>query len=120
MTICLYFDDDSLDRALVKALRERGVDVVTSSEVGLGGRDDDEHLAYAAEQGRVLCSYNRGDFCRLNADWLAKGKSHAGIVLAAQQRYPVGERMRRLLKLIASKSAEDMKNNVEFLSHWST
>jgi hypothetical protein len=38
------------------------------------------------------------------------------MVLAPQQRYSVGEQMRRLLKLMAAKSAEEMENQVEFLS----
>ena len=62
MTIRLYLDDDSLDKALVKALRERGIDVVTTVEVGLDGSDDEEHLAYAAEQGRVLCNLQHRRF----------------------------------------------------------
>ncbi|MEH1936351.1 MAG: hypothetical protein V7L14_22145 [Nostoc sp.] len=36
----------------------------------------------------------------------------------AQQGYSVGEQMRRLLKLIAAKPAENMQNQVEFLSSW--
>lgn len=118
MTIRLYLDDDSLDKDLVKALRQSGVDVVTSLEVGLSGRDDEEHLAYAVEQKRVLCSFNVGDFCRISSQWLADGKSHAGIILAQQQKYSVGERLRRILNLAASKSDEDMKNSIEFLSKW--
>lgn len=51
-------------------------------------------------------------------DYLTQGKSHAGIVLAQQQGYSVGEQMRRLLKLIAVKSAEEMRNQIEFLSAW--
>jgi hypothetical protein len=31
----------------------------------------------------------------------------------------VGERMRRLLKLINTKSAEEMKNRIEFIGAWS-
>lgn len=69
-------------------------------------------------QGRVLYTFNVGDFYRLHTALLKQGKSHAGIILARQQRYPVGEQMRRLLKLIAAKSAEEMKNRVEFLSAW--
>jgi hypothetical protein len=30
----------------------------------------------------------------------------------------VGEQMRRLLRLMAAKSAEEMENQVEFLSAW--
>jgi hypothetical protein len=47
-------------------------------------------LAYAAAQGRAIYSFNVGDFCRLHSQWLAEGKSHAGIILA-QQDFSVGE-----------------------------
>jgi hypothetical protein len=49
----------------------------------------------------------------------SEGKPHGGMVLVRQQQYSVGEQMRRILKLIAAKSAEDMQNQVEFLSAWS-
>jgi hypothetical protein len=118
MIIRLYVDEDALDKDLIWALRARGVDVTTAFEAGMIERDDREHLDYATRQGRVLYSFNVGDFSRLHADSLLQGKSHAGIVLAQQQCYSVGEQMRRLLKLIAIKSAEEMKDQVEFLSAW--
>ncbi|MEO0888004.1 MAG: hypothetical protein AAFY54_19045, partial [Cyanobacteria bacterium J06648_10] len=49
---------------------------------------------------------------------LEQGLSHTGIVLALQQRYGVGEMMRGVLKLINTRSAEEMKDRVEFLSSW--
>lgn len=101
-------------RTLVEALRARGVDVLTTLEVGMIERMDQ----YATSQGRVLFSFNVRDFYRLHTTFLAQGKSHAGIILARQQHYSVGEQMRRLLKLIATKSVEEMKNQVEFLSAW--
>jgi len=105
-------------RALVRALRARGMDAITALDAGMIERSDDEHLAYATGQVRVLYSFNVGDFYRLHTAFLAQGKPHAGIVLARQQRYSVGDQTRRLLRLIATKSAEDMKNRVEFLSAW--
>jgi hypothetical protein len=39
-------------------------------------------------------------------------------LLARQQQYSVGEYRRRLLKLMAHLTAEDMQNRVEFLSAW--
>ncbi len=118
MTIRLYLDEDSMRGAFVRALRVHGVDVLTAFEAGMIERSDREHLDYATAQGRVLYSFNVGDYYRLHMEYLAQGKSHAGIILARQQSYSVGEQMRRLLKLIAVKSAEDMKNQVEFLSAW--
>jgi hypothetical protein len=118
VTVRLYLDEDAMDKDLIRALRARGVDVEAANEVGMVEREDHEHLEYATAQGRILHSFNIGHFCRLHAEFLASQKSHAGIVLCRQQHYSVGEQMRRLLKLIASKTAEDMRNQLEFLSDW--
>lgn len=117
--IRLYLEEDSQDRDLVAALRARGTDVMTASEAGLIERFDEEQLAWASAQGRTLYSFNVGDFYQLHTLWLNRGRSHAGVILARQQRYSVGEQMRRLLKLTAARSAEAMKDAVEFLSAWS-
>jgi len=118
VTIRLYIDEDAMDKDLVQALRARGVDVMTALDAGMIERSDEEHLDYATAQSRVLYSFNAGDFYRLHTAYMTQGKSHAGIILARQQRYSVGEQMRRLLKLIATKSAEQMKDQVGFLSSW--
>jgi hypothetical protein len=118
MAFPLYVDEDSMRRAVVEALRARAVDVLTALDAGMIERDDEEHLAFGAAHGRALLSFNVGDFHRLPAAWLARSQRHAGIVLAQQQRYSVGELVRRLLNLLAARSAEDMVDRVEFLSGW--
>lgn len=107
-----------MDRNLMRALRARDVDVTTALDESMIERTDAEHLDFASRQGRVLFSFNRGDFLQLHRQYLATGKSHAGLILARQQRYSVGEQMRRILHLIATKPAEDMQNWVEFLNAW--
>jgi Domain of unknown function (DUF5615) len=111
-------DEDSMDSDLVRALQLRGVDVATALDAGLIGRPDAEHLNSAAARGRALYSFNVADFMKLHGAWLAAGAHHAGIILAQQQRYGVGEQMRRLLRLVGTKSAEQMRDRVEFLSAW--
>lgn len=118
MKIRLYFDEDSMREALVRALRARGVDVVTALEAGMIDRDDSDHLDYAIAHGYSLFSFNAKDFYDVHERRLSAGASHAGIILARQQVYPVGELMRRLLRLIGAVSAEEMKDRVEFLSAW--
>ncbi|MCI0395727.1 MAG: DUF5615 family PIN-like protein [Chloroflexi bacterium] len=118
MGIPLYFDEDSMDHRLLRALRSRGVDVVIAFEVNMIRKSDREHLNYATAQGRVLCSSNVGDFMRLHTEYLNSNKQHAGIILIPQQSYSIGETMRRLLRLAATKSSEDMQDWVEFLSAW--
>lgn len=113
----LYIDEDSMSHALVRALRSRNVDVTTALEAGMIEREDRDHLTFAADRGRVLFTFNVSDYYFLHSTFLKQGKAHAGLILARQQ-YSVGEQMRRLLKLIASRSAEDMRSQVEFLSSW--
>lgn len=118
MQIRLYLDEDAQRGSLVKALRERGVDVQTADEAGMRYRDDADHLNYAAVQGRVLYSFNVGDFNHLHAEYVRQNKSHAGVILSPQQKFSVGEQLRRLLRLINARSAEQMRDTIEFLGAW--
>jgi len=118
MTIRLYFDEDSMRHTLIHALRARGIDVQTALDAAMIERADEEHLALTTAQGRVLRSFNVGDFYQLHTNHIAQHKAHAGIVLARQQQYSVGGYMRRLLRLMAHLTAEEMQNRVEFLSAW--
>jgi uncharacterized protein with PIN domain len=118
MQIRLYLDEDAMDSDLVRALRLRGVDVLTAHDAGLINTPDEEHLTFAATNGRALYSFNVADYMILHSTHLAIAKEHTGIILAQQQRYSVGEQMRRLLRLISMKPAERMRSAVEFLSQW--
>lgn len=119
MSVSLYIDEDAQDNDLIQALRLRGVDLVRAWDAGMRQREDEDHLILATSQNRVLYSFNVRDYFRLHTEFLSEGRAHAGIVLAKQQQYSVGEQLRRLLRLIATRSAADMTNRVEFLSDWS-
>ena len=54
----------------------------------------------------------------LHSEYVTAGRAHAGIVFGDQQRFSVGEQMRRLLRILALRSAEQMQNGYEFLSAW--
>jgi DNA-binding transcriptional MerR regulator len=120
VTIRLYLDEDAMDRQLVRALRARGIDVQTVNEAAMVYRTDLEQLQYATSQSRVIYSFNIPDYCRLHAEWAANRQSHAGIVVSWQKRYGVGEQMRRLLNLCAAKTADEMRDQLEFLSDWAS
>lgn len=103
---------------MIHNLRVRSVNVTAAIEEGRGGLSDDEQLAYATEQGRVICTCNIRDYLPLHADYLAQGKPHAGIILIHQQRFSINQQVVRLLRLIETKSAAEMQNDIEFLSNW--
>jgi Tfp pilus assembly protein PilZ len=77
-----------------------------------------DHLEFANLQRRVLYSFNVGDYQQLHTAYVRHGKRHSGIILAQQQRYRLGEQMRRLLKIVALVPAEEMTNSIVFLSAW--
>jgi hypothetical protein len=114
----LYLDEDALRRSIVFGLRARNVDVLTALEAEMINRDDQEHLAAASASGRVVYTFNVADYCILHQSWILQKRAHAGIIVAPQQRYPVGEELRRLMRIIGRVSAEKMRNRIEFLSTW--
>lgn len=118
MKIRLYVDEDAQDLRLIQALRLRGVTVASSTEAAKNSLTDEEQLAWAAREGYVLFTFNTRDYYQLHTHYLQQGNAHSGIIAARQQEYSIGEQLRRLLKLIALKSAEEMINQFEFLSAW--
>lgn len=114
--IKLYLDEDSQRTDLIQALRARRVDVETVSEAHMLGQSDAAHLHYAAEQGRVIFTFNRGDFFQLHRTWLSREQHHAGIIISDQ--VATGVIMRPLLRLLNAKTASEMHDWLEFLSNW--
>jgi hypothetical protein len=112
-------DEDAMERALLAALRGSRIDVVAASDCGMIDKSDAEHLLYATAHGRVLYSFNIADYNLLHSQWVASSRAHGGVIVAPQQQYSVGAQLRRLLRLLAAKSAEDMQSRLEYLSNWS-
>jgi len=116
--IKLYVDEDAMDTDLVAALRSRAVTVVTPLDAGLIGKPDEDQLAFATVDECVLYTFNVSDFYRLHKQWTSARREHAGMILAPQQRFSVGEQLRRILRLRALTTPSEMRNKVEFLSNW--
>jgi hypothetical protein len=104
--ISLYFDEDAGKRSVVEALRNQNIDVITTLEAKNIQLPDSEQLIWATQQGRVIYSFNMGDFCRLHKFYMAQSMNHSGIIVAAKQRYSVGEQVKAILNLLAVQSAE--------------
>jgi hypothetical protein len=116
--IRLYLDEDTINASLVKALRNADLDVMTVADAQRLGLSDEEQLIWAMSQRRVLYSYNVGDFCQLHSTFIVDKRSHAGIILAPQRQYSIGQQQRGLLKLAASLSVDEVVNQLLFLSNY--
>lgn len=104
-----FYTDEHVGRAVVNGLRQRGVDVLTVQEAGTLGASDEEHLARARTEGRVIFTQD-DDFLRLYAAEV----EHAGIVYAPQGT-SIGDIIRGLMLIYQVLDSEDMEGHVEFL-----
>jgi predicted nuclease of predicted toxin-antitoxin system len=65
-----------------RRLEANGHDVgALDQEPALEGLDDDEVLALATRERRVLITHNVSDFPRILREWAASGRSHVGMML---------------------------------------
>jgi predicted nuclease of predicted toxin-antitoxin system len=101
--------DEHVPTAVANGLRRRGIDVTTTSEAGLAGADDVDHIAFALTNHRVIYT-NDEDYVALHD----QGTTHAGIVFCHQGTRSIGEVIRFLALLHACLSAEEMEGTVEF------
>jgi hypothetical protein len=115
--IKIYVDEDAMDSDLVAALRARDVTVITALDAGFTEKPDEEQLAFATAHECVLYTFNVSDFHRLHTQWISAGREHAGMILAPQQRFSIGEQLRRILYLRATTTTMSMRNQIEFLSN---
>jgi hypothetical protein len=104
-----FYMDEHVPTAVTQGLRRRGVDVLTVQDAGLCSATDEEHLAFALSQGRVVFTQD-ADFLRLHV----AGAHHAGIVYAPQQT-PVGAAIRGLMLVVEVLDPDDMIDHLEFV-----
>jgi hypothetical protein len=113
--IALYTDAD-VHGKLAGQIRARGFDAVSADEVGNKGLDDLAQLEYAVTQRRVLLTHNARDFEPLAKEYWNTGKDHFGIVVS--QKLPIGELLRRVLKMLNTVDADEMKNSYRDLGEF--
>lgn len=104
-----FYLDEHVPRAVVLELRRRGVDALTVAEAGMRGAADEQQLAWALAQDRVVFTHDK-DFLRLAAAEV----EHAGIVYASRP-LSIGQVVQGLLLVYQVLGPEDMRGHVEYL-----
>lgn len=110
--IRLYLDED-VHKRVAHGLRLRNFDVVSAHETGRWGLGDTEQLAYATTSERAFFTFNTADYVRLHTDWVSGNRPHYGIIVSDQ--LPIGETIRRLLRLLNRVTADEMRNQLYWL-----
>ncbi|MDJ1169927.1 DUF5615 family PIN-like protein [Roseofilum sp. BLCC_M154] len=102
--------DENVSYAVAEGLRRRGIDVTTSPQAELMGCSDEEHIAFAVKQDRVIFTQD-ADFLRLDR----AGINHKGIVYCQQNSRSIGEIVRSLILIWEYLDTEDIDGKVEFI-----
>ncbi len=95
---------------LAVQLRRRGIDAITVRDLDKLGDGDLIHLRRAAEQERVLCTYDK-DYIRL----AKQGIEHRGIVFIYGAHRDIGVLVNHLALMYLVYTTDDMQNKVEYL-----
>ena len=104
-----FYTDERVARVVVRGLRQRGMDVLTVPEARMLGASDEDHLAKAQEENRVVFTQD-DDFLRL----AEAGADHTGIVYASQDT-SIGQIISGLMLIYQVLEAEEMIGHIEYL-----
>lgn len=113
--VAIYTDAD-IRGGLAAQIRLRGFDAISAYEAGNAELSDFDQLAYAANQRRAILTCNAKDFAPLADNWWQNGRQHYGIIVSEQ--LPLGEMLRRVLRLLDSISADALENGYRNLAEF--
>lgn len=105
-----FLFDEHIPGAVARALRRRGIDVATPHEAGLRGAPDQDLLARAYAEGRVLVTHY-DDFLSLHRSQ----RPHAGIAYCRPRTRTSGQLVERLILIYDVLEPDDIAGRVEFL-----
>jgi len=110
----LHLDADTSNKALCKALIDRGYDVTrTPNDWMRRDASDERQLLGATAHGRCIFTFNIRDFIVL-----AKQYQHGGIILAAQSSWSLSTLIDALDRALSETDAEDWIGQVRWLNDW--
>ena len=105
-------DNDLDQRIVVATLRlDPSIDFRTAPAAGLHNMPDDEVLAYASREGRVLASHDRKIMPEHFGRLLASGQTSPGLIIVSA-KLPVGRAAEWLHLLWEATSAEEYVNSI--------
>ena len=100
--------DENFNGDIVRGLllRQPDLDIVRVQDVGLVGADDPDVLAWAAENNRLVLTYDRATMSDYAYERIEAGEEMAGVFIL-NDRFPIGRAIDEILLMIAcSEQAE--------------
>ncbi len=101
--------DEHVDPAIANALRRVGIDVTTTVEAGLRTQNDQAHLRFARDEGRVIVTRDQ-DFLRLASGAL----DYSGVVFYTANQ-SIREIIEGLILIYEVMLPGEMAGRIEYL-----
>jgi predicted nuclease of predicted toxin-antitoxin system len=102
--------DEHVAHAVADGLRRLGIDVTTTTDAGLLGATDAEHLHFGLIQQRVIFTEDDDFLVLANA-----GAGHAGLVYCHQNSSSIGRVIKSLDLIWEIYEPDEMRNRIEFI-----
>jgi len=109
--------DEHVWGGLVQVGQRIGADVMLVQSQLAEGADDEEVLAFATDQKRVLLTSNAQDFAPKAAEWFLAGRDHWGIVIVPGQTNEslLSKALENIFRIY---SAESFRNTFRFIGEF--
>ena len=104
-----FYSDENVPLAVSKALKKRGIDILTAKDAGMLNQQDNAHLSLAISEKRAVITHD-SDFLKL----LINEAGHYGMLFFTKQ-VKIGEAIEEIEKVHLAYSAEDLKGITLFL-----
>ncbi len=105
-----FHRDEHVAHAIAAGLRRRGIDVTTTTDADLLSAPDEDHIAFANRERRIVVT-NDPDFLRS----AAIDPTHFGIAFYPQGKRSFGEVIRHLSLMHDVMDEDEMRGRIEYL-----
>src|SRR5689334_11537928 len=94
--------DENFNGDIVRGLllRQPDIDIVRVQDVGLSGAEDPDVLAWAAENNRIVLTYDRASMSDYAFERVAAGERMTGVFIL-NDRFPIGRAIEEVLVMVA-------------------
>jgi hypothetical protein len=108
--------DENVDGRVLHglALRSPGLDIVRVQDVGLSGEPDQNILEWAAQQGRVLLTYDKRTVTKYVYERVEAGQAVPGVI-AMKRKSPIGIMIEDILLLLEASTPSEWDNQIRYV-----
>jgi predicted nuclease of predicted toxin-antitoxin system len=111
-----FLADENLNNQIVRGILRRNpeIDLVRAQDVGLSGVDDPSVLAWAAQENRIVLTYDVATMMDFAADRVQAGQSMPGL-FEISRRVPVGLAIEEILLIAECSLPGEWEGQIRFL-----